>query len=107
MKRSIPRNKQRSLISIYFLKDPYCLNCSTYGILQIQLETGRYKGDDRINRLCRICNGVIEDQHHFVFECPAYSIRRGIFIEHVKDNVENWDSHSNTEKFIELFDNQP
>ncbi len=79
-----------------------------YGILQIQLETGRYKGDDRAKRLCKICNrGVIEDQYHFVFECPAYSIRRGMFIERVKDNIANWDSLSNTEKFIELFQNHP
>ncbi len=79
-----------------------------YGILQIQLETGRYKGDDRVNRICRIGNGgVIEDQYHFVFECPAYSIRRGMFIERVKDKIANWDNLSNTVKFIELFDNHP
>ena len=28
-----------------------------YGILQIQLETGRYNNESRENRVCKICNG--------------------------------------------------
>ncbi len=79
-----------------------------YGILQIQLETGRYQNETRANRLCKICNGgVIEDQHHFVLKCPAYNIRRGLFIEKVKEKIINWDNLTDNDKFIHLFRDQP
>ena len=79
-----------------------------YGILQIQLETGRYQNENRANRLCKICNsGDIEDQHHFILKCPAYSIRRGMFIDKVKEKITDWDNLSDNEKFIRLFNDQP
>ncbi len=79
-----------------------------YGILQIQLETGRYQNENRANRLCKICNnGDIEDQHHFILKCPAYSIRRGMFIDKVKEKIIDWDNLSDNEKFIRLFKDQP
>ncbi len=79
-----------------------------YGVLQIRLETGRYQNESRANRVCRICNGgVLEDQQHFVLECPAYSIRRGIFIAKVKEKIVDWDTLNSNEKFIQMFKEQP
>ncbi len=79
-----------------------------YGVLQIQLETGRYQNETRNNRLCRICNGgAIEDQQHFVLECPAYNIRRGMFIENIKRKILDWDRLNTNEKFIRLFSDHP
>ncbi len=75
-----------------------------YGILQIQLETGRYSNEKRENRLCKICSGgVVEDQSHFVFHCPAYVDRRGRFDEIIKTRVPNWESKPDSEKFVLLF----
>ncbi len=34
-----------------------------YRILQIQLETRRYQNENRANRLCKICNSVIDIPH--------------------------------------------
>ncbi len=45
IKMNIPRY-ERSLLSQL-----------RYGVLQIQLETGRYHNEPRENRLCKICNG--------------------------------------------------
>ena len=79
-----------------------------YGVLQIQLETGRYQNEPRENRLCKICNGgVLEDQYHFVLKCPAYTIRRGLFVTKVKEKLNNWDTLNEQEKFIHLFNEQP
>ncbi len=79
-----------------------------YGILQIQLEVGRYQNENRANRLCKICNGgVIEDQQHFVLKCPAYNIRRGMFIEKIKEKIVDWDNLTDNEKFRRLFKDQP
>ncbi len=96
LKINIPRY-ERSLLSQ--------LRC---GILQIQLEMGRYQGVDRADRHCKVCNGgVLEDQQHFVFQCPAYMIRRDMFVDKVKEKIENWDNLSITDKFVTLFNEQP
>ena len=79
-----------------------------YGILQIQLETGRYNNEARENRLCRICNrGEIEDQFHFVFHCPAYNDRREHFMNLMSDRAPEWINMSETDKFVLLFKNHP
>ncbi len=71
-----------------------------YGILQIQLETGRYQGQARDDRHCKICNGggVLEDQYHFIFKCPAYTLRRGMFIDKVKEKIAHWNNLSERDK---------
>ena len=86
LKLNIPRY-ERSLLSQL-----------RYGILQIQLETGRYNGEPRANRCCRVCNGgVVENQNHFVFECPEYATRRAIFIEKIKEKIIDWDILNDTD----------
>ena len=41
----------------------------------LAVETGRYHGTAREDRLCLFCN-TIEDEHHALFDCSAYeSIR--------------------------------
>jgi hypothetical protein len=54
----------------------------------LRIETGRWSNEAQKARLCPACTSAsIEDEHHFVFECPAYSsIRskpkyRGLFQE--------------------------
>ncbi len=54
-----------------------------------------------------VMGGDIEDQQHFVLKCPAYNIRRGMFIEKVKEKIANWDNLTDNEKFIHLFKDQP
>ena len=39
------------------------------------IETGRYEGLDREERLCAFCN-VIEDEEHAIFNCRAYDTIR-------------------------------
>ena len=96
LKLNIPRY-ERSLLSQL-----------RYGILQIQLETGESKEEARVDRHCKVCNGgVVEDQYHFVFKCPVYAIRQAIFIEKIKEKVNDWDTLNDTDKFITLFNDQP
>ena len=42
---------------------------------ELAIETGRYEGIDREERLCVICN-VIEDETHAIFNCRAYNTIR-------------------------------
>ena len=49
--------------------------CGCHGL---HIDTGRWVGLDRKDRLCQVCNSGqdVEDEHHFLFDCPAYSYIR-------------------------------
>ena len=45
----------------------------------LKIETGRYARErtERIERICVFCDrNEVEDEYHFVIECPAYNILR-------------------------------
>ena len=49
------------------------------GIFPIRIETGRYNGLDRKDRLCLVCkDGNIEDESHVMFQCKAHIEAREI-----------------------------
>ena len=46
------------------------------------IETGRYTGVIREDRICHKCNlGVIEDEYHFILQCPFYTNIRHQYIK--------------------------
>ena len=52
------------------------------GILPLRLETSRYKGIDREERYCQICDrNIVEDEIHFLFKCKKLKTTRK---QHVK-----------------------
>ncbi len=60
------------------------------------IETGQYCNEKRKNRLCKICNeGVVEDQNHFVWYCPAYNEIRDNFVQLITGRHANWDNSMN------------
>ena len=47
----------------------------------LTVEKGRYTGIPRHDRICKVCNtGSIENEQHFLLECPAYKLLREDFI---------------------------
>ena len=42
---------------------------------ELAIETGRYHGTPREERLCMFCD-VVEDEHHAIFDCKAYDVIR-------------------------------
>ena len=47
------------------------------GTAHFQVETGRWQGVAREDRVCRECDdGVIEDVHHWMLSCPVWSNQR-------------------------------
>jgi hypothetical protein len=41
---------------------------------KLQVETGRHQNIPRENRICKLCNlNKVEDEEHFILECPAYT----------------------------------
>lgn len=52
------------------------------GAHHLAIETGRWQGLNRDERLCTKCNGgVVEDELHVLFECPFYDDVRAKFSE--------------------------
>ena len=48
------------------------------GVARLQVETGRYTGTVRCDRICNMCDwGVVEDEEHFVEECGAWEAETG------------------------------
>ena len=54
---------------------------------KLMIETGRYNQTSRNDRVCPICNsGIIEDEFHFLFHFPKYSISREKFCNQIQQN---------------------
>ena len=87
--------------------DKSLLSQYRYGILPLEIETGRYKGIDREHRVCTLCdNEVVEDQVHFAFHCSAYNHLRVTFNDTCNDRIEGWNNMSDIDKIASLFENQ-
>ena len=61
------------------------------GILPLRIETGRYIGESREQRLCKMCqSNSVEDETHFLIKCDFYiDIRNDIFLEQLNDSTFN------------------
>ena len=45
--------------------------CGCHGL---QVDTGRFVNAPRDDRVCEVCkSGCVENEHHFLFDCPAYA----------------------------------
>ena len=73
----------------------------------MEIETGRYKGLNRDQRQCTLCKAAVEDQIHFVFECPVYNNMRTEFIQTCKNRMVGWDILTDVGKISQLFTEQP
>ena len=71
------------------------------------IETGRYNQIYRNDRFCPICNSVItEDEFHFLFPCPKYSISREKFYNQIQQNFVDFNQLSYTELIMKLMNSQ-
>ena len=42
-------------------------------IAAIRIETGRYEGLPENERICPVCENVVEDEYHVLCQCPSYT----------------------------------
>ena len=47
---------------------------------KLNIETGWYDKISRCDRICPVCGLNIEDEIHFLFDCPKYSSIRDDFL---------------------------
>ena len=50
-------------------------------------ELGRHRGREG-KYMCNLCGEDCESVGHFLWNCPVYSERRALFLEHLKNNCE-------------------
>ena len=54
------------------------------------LKTGRYDKISRCDRICPICGLNIEDEIHFLFDCPKYSSIRDDFFNKIDNRIPHY-----------------
>ena len=69
------------------------------GILPLQLEVGRFRGQTVQQRICQLCRSEVESEIHFLFECPLYD--RSHFLQ----ETELINVQSNTERIKRCMSN--
>ena len=70
---------------------------------KLMTETRRYNQTPHNDRFCPICNsGIIEDEFHFLFHCPKYSIPREKFYNQIQQNFADLNQLSYPELIIKL-----
>ena len=50
-------------------------------IKPLQIEVGRYRNISLCDRICPICKSAVEDEIHFLCQCPCYSDARGVLVQ--------------------------
>jgi len=70
------------------------------GTLPLNLEIGRFRNLNIEDRLCSMCNNnAIENEFHFVCECPAYNDCRSIMYESIRNSNTDFGALGLREKF--------
>ena len=65
------------------------LRSGTHGLNE---ELGRRRGREG-KYMCNLCGEDCESVGHFLWNCPVYSERRALFLEHLKNNLGNEFEH--------------
>ena len=69
------------LLYVMYSMAKTCLYMYRISAHNLTVEKGRYTGIPRHDRICKVCNtGSIENEQHFLLECPAYKLLREDFI---------------------------
>ena len=74
--RTYKQGKENKCVANYFMMNLTCKKRSMLAQLRMgvlpNIETGRYKNIPADQRFCFVCKESIEDEMHFLFECPFY-----------------------------------
>lgn len=76
----------------------------------LRIETGRYETNPSLephDRLCIFCDNLaVEDEFHFLLECPQYMVERLSLIRVCQVHIENFENLEHRDKFIEIVKNK-
>ena len=70
-----------------------------FGILPLEIETGRYVGLAAEDRTCKLCDASTpEDECHFLFHCARYDTERALFNNTMTDLYPDFTNSEDSEK---------
>ena len=93
MKLNLERNQRSILAQLRF------------GILPLNIETGRFTNTKLEDRKCTMCEtNDVEDEMHFSLSCPFYEDDRIQFVNQLDENIEYY---YESDQLQYLFDNVP
>ena len=111
--------KSESYLKLFMSRKQRSLFAQTRaGILPLKIETGRFKNiKDSVTvrmrkmkvdeRTCEICNSnAVENEIHFICECPVYENYRHRLYEEVSRTDTNFMNLPIQEKFVYLMENE-
>ena len=77
------------------------------GVLPLEVEKGREQNLDRLDRFCKLCNSQqVENEVHFLFECPALGNDRAPFIGSLTSHIPSFRLLDNTQRIQKLYFNE-
>ena len=69
---------------------------------KLNIEIGRYDKISRCDRVCPVCGLNIEDEIHFLLNCPKYSSIRDDFFNKIENRIPNYKHIPNLTLIIQL-----
>ena len=76
------------------------------GILPLQIEVGRYRNISLCHRICPLCKNAVEDEIHFLCQCPCYSDYRSTLYRKANMHMPNFNDIDVFDQFVFLMSNQ-
>jgi hypothetical protein len=77
------------------------------GTLPLNIEIGRFRHIELENRTCTLCDlNVIENEFHFVCQCPVYSDCRSIMYNSITTKHSEFNNLQVQEKFLFIMKNE-
>ena len=75
------------------------------GTAELRIETGRWRGLERQERICKCCeSGEVEDVEHLVMRCAHVKKERGKLMELMDERVEGWPGMEENETVAVVMD---
>ena len=68
----------------------------------LEVERGRYKGLEFNERICKLCNNSVEDEIHYLLQCPSLTQARNTVLEEISNKYVNFKNLDNFSKFTWL-----
>ncbi len=69
---------------------------------KLMIEKGRHQDLQENQRLCPFCDNKIENEQHFVMECPTYNVLRQNLFDDITENDNEFNRLDKLEKFCFL-----
>ena len=74
---------------------------------KLQIESGRYQGTLRQNRICLRCtSGEVEDEVHFLFKCDTHLLKREEMMQNILKSCPNFQNLNIDNKLIWIMNNE-